>query len=1369
MALALTACRIASVRRALRAASSAAERLPALGALVEVACELRDDDLGGAGAARARRLLDEAIGYLRAASMMLPAGDREQRVALYLLARACLRRDDGAGLVPDPDDAIVCLRRLLPAWPAEEPDRSEVEALLADALLARAFSADGDAADVDEAMQLIISVFAGLPPEHPGHRGVRAALALAFAGRYLGFGGAGTDRDAAEAYAAETLAGPGQPAGPDEPAARAHLVLAWMALARQYTPKQRSIMLEQAEIEAAKFGPEAAAGLLAAYGVPQISAADAETAIGHLRQIPPDVGGNFSRTSVPLLWGLAQLALMRTGSEVTDVGQVAESLGSLAAQPETVDVERGELLAFRAALLAGQSGPGAAGALGDAVSGLPPGHLMRSPALNTLRSLLGRQVDQAESAADLGARLDEVAAVLDRLPHDDPEAARAMTLLAMHILNASISNRSILQQDRLFAQFERLASGLAADDPLVPVAEFMVWSARHIRARLEFSTERADAALGEMIRRADLVPPGHPVRPFALSSVAIAYLERHAIGGEQRNLELADRAINKAIAEAAPGGPFAEGTAPHGQLVHLRGHVRMRRAVYQPSLPTVNEAIADLEQAEAELGPAESSRIGLITSLGAARFLREQLTSPIGPDMTLGPVASDEFDRQLAEAERVGPASLEYPVLAAQAAAGLMMRGLGTGDVTQVDRAIALLAGVCAIPTLGLHERPRMLEFHGEALHCRYSMTRDPRDLGNAIGRLEEARRAVDQEPGSPRRASVLQALASAYRSRGNQARGDVGRAVEIGLEGLRERAANVLLQDSDDNALDVARQATNDAGEMARWFLVQGRGDAAVSAIELGRGMVLHAATSGTGVADALTEAGYPGLAVEWTAQAARPGQPATTGDDEPPQDDDLRYRAMLALEGTAAQTRLLSPPTTGEVAAALASSRADALVYLLPHDDDGYGIAVLVDQAGIVSSLPLMRLRASTSIAELLRTRRAVEQAAAALAAVSVTARAARRAAQAAFDSARAEWQVALDAACDWAWRSAIGQLLPALAKRADGTPTPGAGDPRRIVLVPGGELGLIPWHAARRPIGDGPAGDGPAGDGGTRYDYACRHVVISYAASARQFIDAARRPVRPWPHAPVLISNPGPSLACTRAQVAHAHAAHYANGAVFGSARYLLPDPEVPGAAAAGPGDVLAALPHGTHPGASLLHFGYHGRVSRRVLGSSLLLGTDAPAEAPGSQAPGSQARGTEISLSVSDILRQARARERHANGGGLVVLASCLTDVTEADYDEALSLATAFLAAGSVGVVAARWTVRDAATALFMAAFHRFLNEGYADPARALREAQLWMLDPDREVPESWPQVLRDEAGLDGQPAGPDLTSTGAWAGFTYQGR
>jgi hypothetical protein len=1349
MAARLVAIRIAVVRRVLRAASSAAACVPALAALVEVAGELREDDLDGTGAARARRLLDEAIRYLRAVSLALPDGGEDHCVALFCLAQACRRRDDVAGPVPDLDEAVASLRRLRAVLRTAGPDLAEVETLLADVLLTRAIRADGRVADVDEAGEMLGSVFAGLTPDHPGRRSVMAALATVRAVRYVAFGGTDADRDAAEAYATACLSEPDEPAESDEPAATAHLMLAWMALTGRYTPEQRSSMLRRAELEAARSDAEAGARLLASVGETEISRADAETAIGHLRQISAGASNGFLRGTTPVLWGLALLAVMRTDGEVTDVGRVADDLRSVAADPAVTGPERGELLAIRGALLAARSRAPereqAAEALSEAVSGLPAGHLLRSPALSMLTGLLTRQAPEAESADDLATRLAEAAAVLDRLPHDDPEAARAMTIIGTHILSTSVANRSVLRQDRFVPQFERLAAGLEPGDPLEPLAEFMRWSARYVQAVIGGETERADVALSEMIRRADSVPAGHVARPFVLSGVATAHLERHSINGELRDLRLADTAIEDALAEAARGGPFAAGTQLHGQLLYVRGHLRMVWSGYDPSLPRVTAAIEDLERAEAELGQALADRLGVVSELETARMLLAEQTKPSGPGMTLGAETSAAFDRLLKAAERAGRDRLDYPVLAGQAAVGLVMRGLSAADVTFVDRGITLLADVCTIPTLGLRERPRLLEMHGQALHTRYSMTRDPRDLSNAIGRLEEARRAVEQEPGSPLTGSVLQSLASAYRTRGNQALGDVDRAVRIGLAGLREHAGDVLLQDSDDNALHMARRGTSDATEMARWFLARGRGDDAITAIELGRGMVLHAATSGTGVADALADAGHPDLAAEWAGQAGHSGSSAPA--------DDLRYRAMLALEGTPAEARLLSPPTVGDIAAALTGRNADALVYLLAQEDAGPGIAVLVDRAGTVRSLPLplLRVGAHTPVGEFLRTRRALERAMERAAEAAKTAKTAEAVlasweTRTVVDTARAEWLDALDALCDWAWQAAAGPLLRAVPERGRGILAADPREPCRLVLVPGGELGLVPWHAARRP-----ASGGPPRQGQLRRGYACHDAVMSYASSARQFIDASRRRVRPWPQAPVLISDSDGSLPSTAAEISHLHAAHYATGTVFGCARGRL-GARVPGAAAATGDDVLAALPHGAFPGASLLHFGCHGRVAVPVLGSSLRLGAGADGE--------------ELTVSVSDILRQARTGQAGGtDDGGLVVLASCLTDVTEADYDEVLTLATAFLAAGSAGVIAARWSVADTTTALFMAAFHRFLNGGYPDPARALREAQLWMLDPDREVPGGWPPDLRNVVGL----GGTDLTSTEAWAGFTYQGR
>jgi CHAT domain-containing protein len=222
------------------------------------------------------------------------------------------------------------------------------------------------------------------------------------------------------------------------------------------------------------------------------------------------------------------------------------------------------------------------------------------------------------------------------------------------------------------------------------------------------------------------------------------------------------------------------------------------------------------------------------------------------------------------------------------------------------------------------------------------------------------------------------------------------------------------------------------------------------------------------------------------------------------------------------------------------------------------------------------------------------------------------------------------------------------------------------------------------------------------------------------------------------------------------------HYPAGAVYGYARAKLPA-TVPGQDAADSLVVLSALPGSGAESSSMLHLGCHGRAVVPVLHSRLVLGSDYPDV---------HGKLRENLLKVEDILRQARAwrsaRQATASTCGLVVLASCLSDVTDADYDEALTLATTFLSAGAGGVVAARWRVDTVPTVLLMAAFHRYLNEG-ADPAQALRRAQLWMLDPEREIPGHWPRELREEAELASDLDGQDLASPVAWAGFAYLGR
>jgi CHAT domain-containing protein len=115
------------------------------------------------------------------------------------------------------------------------------------------------------------------------------------------------------------------------------------------------------------------------------------------------------------------------------------------------------------------------------------------------------------------------------------------------------------------------------------------------------------------------------------------------------------------------------------------------------------------------------------------------------------------------------------------------------------------------------------------------------------------------------------------------------------------------------------------------------------------------------------------------------------------------------------------------------------------------------------------------------------------------------------------------------------------------------------------------------------------------------------------------------------------------------------------------------------------------------------------------------------------------------------------------GGLVCLAACESDRASQHYDEALTLATAFLAAGAATVVGTRWEVPEGLTALLMFMFHHFMAEAGESPRDALRRAQLWMLDPRRAAPAGMPAHLAADADR------ANLAELTAWAAVTHQGR
>ncbi|MEU1007589.1 CHAT domain-containing protein [Streptomyces sp. NPDC005890] len=319
-----------------------------------------------------------------------------------------------------------------------------------------------------------------------------------------------------------------------------------------------------------------------------------------------------------------------------------------------------------------------------------------------------------------------------------------------------------------------------------------------------------------------------------------------------------------------------------------------------------------------------------------------------------------------------------------------------------------------------------------------------------------------------------------------------------------------------------------------------------------------------------------------------------------------------------------------------------------------------------------------------------------------------------------------------CDWAWPAVMEPVLSAARTlpSAQGPPD----RPPRLVLVPCGRLGVVPWHAARTDRADGQG-----------HRYACEEAVISYAPSGTQFLAAAgRRRTAPADGPQVLVADPELTLPWAVVEAEARRAACYPGALRYGE---FLGTEEEPDAAGT-PAELLAVLPGGRSP-ASVVHLACHARAAPRPTDSALRL-----AGAPGADEETGR-------LTVAGILEGA-ADVPPDSAGPLVVLSACETNVSTRDHDEALTLATALVTSGAADVVGSRWAVRDGPTAVMMAVFHYHLTAGGLAPPDALRAAQLSMLDPHRSLPFPLDGPLRHEATRS------DLHHVHHWAAFTHQG-
>jgi CHAT domain-containing protein len=409
--------------------------------------------------------------------------------------------------------------------------------------------------------------------------------------------------------------------------------------------------------------------------------------------------------------------------------------------------------------------------------------------------------------------------------------------------------------------------------------------------------------------------------------------------------------------------------------------------------------------------------------------------------------------------------------------------------------------------------------------------------------------------------------------------------------------------------------------------------------------------------------------------------------------------------LEVLTRDTGLLDPPDLEEIQNALRKLGVDALVYLVPADPPVPGWAVIAPADGPPRylALPHLAIERGTDVERYLAAM-ATRDAGLLREVVPID---------------QGGFADSLDALCGWAWKAAMGPLVKPYLD-AERVP--------RLVLIPMGDLARVPWQAARSPDGT----------------YVVERVALSQAASARMLCDTAAAEPVPLHSSGLVLADPDTGgravdLSSARLEAYAIHQAFYP-GATYVGRR---PDGSVSRSGAGTADDVRSWLCADGIEAGTMLHLASHGVIetARATASSRLLLaGGD---------------------LTADELIGVMDKAGRHPVG--LVVLAACHTGRSIHGYDEAYSLGTMFLAAGARSVLSTQWSIPDQDTSLLMYMFHHFLVGERRPPWDALRQAQMWMLDGDRQPPRHLPVPLRRML-KDTEPA-----RVVAWAGFVHWGQ
>ncbi|WP_062441103.1 CHAT domain-containing tetratricopeptide repeat protein [Herbidospora daliensis] len=1019
-----------------------------------------------------------------------------------------------------------------------------------------------------------------------------------------------------------------------------------------------------------------------------------------------------------------------------------------------------------------------------------PSDAVRAAARSNLSNCYADRFQISGVQTDLAAALDLAEGALALTAKDHPErAGRASNLASM--LRARYDHEGDpADLDRAIALTEGALAGHPAGSPGRPALLGNLGAALHTRFRHRGSGADLETAAG-LLREA-----------VTASGVSKAELPRwkNNLGNVLSSLFLRTsdmRDLDEAIDSLRGAVALTPGAHPQraARLHNLAGSLH-RRVAYRGSVADLNEAItcysAAAQAAPAGRRLASAANAGLGATLGlrfalqgdgedldaAVRRLRLALrfVGDLDPDRPTWLVnladqlirrfqhtqdrdALDEAIEVLAQATRATEPGHPFQSLRLEThGRALAMRFEAFADLADADAAVRRCEQA-ADAALDPVDRGTALHVLGDVLQARYVYAAGPEDLNRAGAALREAarilpathpdhpiarrslalwvrfcaalnhdRHAADQavdlleslarrtsRPGRPDPVTLME-LATAYRVRselpGDPLRGREDRSLSrrTGQEALQACAEEVLLQPGTADGLAVARRTARRGSAVISWCLLDDEVAEAVEVIESARGLVHRAAMFTGSTGRRLRAAGHDDLATRWEAEQALAiqsrgtmvGATAVAPPDAPIMPSRLRGEVISVLAGRGLETAF-SPDA---LSATLAETRTDALVHLLPGTAERPGYAVLTPARGPSRRLILDDFHAvpgghlsvfvdayNRLLVAAAREMRGPDD--------EDPHRERRRLTEA--------WIATLHALCDWAWEAVMAPVLTAvgdLSPACDGAPP-------RLVLVPVGHAALVPWHAARTPTDEG------------GHHHAVEEAVISYAASAELFCETARRGRLSMDGRALIVGNPTFNLRYAEAEARQILRRCYPSGQFIGPPRageQLHVTAEDLTSQLSGE----AAFP--------VIHLASHGYAAADPARSRLAL-------------TGGR------SLTIEQLLAHGRGiGDRSA--GPLVVLSACASGMSNDDFDEMMTLTTAFLIAGASAAVGSLWIVDDRTTADLMTTFHELLTSDLPDPADALRAAQIEMI----------------RAGRQTSPV-PGRRSPGdpyCWAAFTHQG-